>query len=1368
MNSFRSSGKNPVDMGTRRSNFKIEINYINSNRNSIQSFKNMNVNNVSNIDGHFAENELSYLSNFKFDNNRSFSKLNSSIMKKVHVQPTKHTYICSSISNTNIRKFISSIENHNNNKLKKMNKFLSIKNDRLQRKKTSKTPKAKESPRFRRRSVFNNYVQNYGKLYKSSDKKNPIMENIQNYDYYDNNEKLFKINEKINNELGVLQLKKKVHRMRKSIIKLTNSTKDLISGANENRNSSHVKKSDYKKSYTKINSVLTSNVTKINKSENINKTENSQTGLKETSEINEDEKNKNKKYDEKYRKIEQVKVLFDSFDDEEYEEEMEIDYYLSPSSYFVLIFDWILFIAAMFYLIYVPYMFSKDSFVKGEGKVHSIILIIIDIFYILDLILNFFRAYQNFDEHLERRVKFILLHYLQTWLLFDFIQAIPFYSILLYMGKKCTYYNLCSSEGYDSNHINPIFYLLLLFKIIKVYKMLRENNAISSFGETLSDIEFIDNYGYILFIIFYSLSFLNLCSSLFIYLGRNSYPGWIKRIDMYDESYMNIYVASLYYILVTITTVGYGDITGNSYPEITYQMFLLIIGTIAYSFIISYISNYIIKKNHKSIAFEKNVSILKEIKLQNPHLKDSIYKEVMKNLFNEQLYEKNDKSILFDCLPYTLKNKLIMEIYKPFINSLVFFKGVENSDFIVKVVTSFKPLLSFKNNILIQEGDFVKEIFFVKKGVLLLNITIDKENMEESLKKYIDVNELGNVKIAFMPEIIKRTTTILDNDNLYLSQKALKKNNDKKNKIQDIKIIEIRKNEHFGDALMFLNERSPLVVKVKSKTAELLVLRKMEAIETYCVYPNIWNRINKKSLFNMEQIKQKIKKTIFELVKKCQPREEKNLDSSRSQGLITLKTMKTDSEDTLSIITVGEKKRLSKNSEKIKVNKTHKKCESINYNDLTMEIIEEKNEIKEEEKSNKENNKCNVNDREILLHLNIQNKKNNSTINYKNKINMINDDLQLISAHNILKTEVDNIKTNRSKKSKSKNTYIHNNITRQPSLKSLSLLSIKDQNDSYYNGNNNNSFINKTKKKVCKYLSMDNHHNDKDPNKKTYFTFNNISSFNNHNEKSFCQHSFSKLSIRNEKSFELISSYENINKITNNMYIKNTSLQSKTKLFLMNECSTLSNDSPNNNNKNIMNKKKVPIKKKIKSSVNESQSEEEEDKKSVNSLDYTKLKSKEKEDFTLVNINSLMKNKRSRKIMSNMHLDHTKSNSNINSNFKSLESRVSKKRLKSDLVKVNEKLNMISKNIKGANKNINNPDEFYMDFFNNIIKQETGTLVKNEDKKDDKKPSNNNDSLSPKKSRLSEKIVHNKRKMLNTLIYENTFKKQQKNKKFQS
>ena len=43
---------------------------------------------------------------------------------------------------------------------------------------------------------------------------------------------------------------------------------------------------------------------------------------------------------------------------------------------------------------------------------------------------------------------------------------------------------------------------------------------------------------------------------------------------------------------------------------------------------------------------------------------------------------------------------------------------------------------------------------------------------------------------------------------------------------QYVKIIEIRKNEHFGDILMFLNKRSPLSMKVKTKYAELFLLNK--------------------------------------------------------------------------------------------------------------------------------------------------------------------------------------------------------------------------------------------------------------------------------------------------------------------------------------------------------------------------------------------------------------------------------------------------------------------------------------------------------------------------------------------------------------
>jgi len=273
------------------------------------------------------------------------------------------------------------------------------------------------------------------------------------------------------------------------------------------------------------------------------------------------------------------------------------------------------------------------------------------------------------------------------------------------------------------------------------------------------------------------------------------------------------------------------------------------------------------------MTFEKNLEILQEIKLNHPNMKNSIYNEVLRNLYNEQLYEKKDKHILFDCLPYSMKNKLIIEMHKPIINSFVFFKDIDNSDFIVKVVTSLKPLLSFKGDIVIEEGDFIKEIIFVKKGIISLNLSIDLKDPESSLKKYLGENDIGKYHISYNKSKIihpKNKEKVNFGEEFINSSLSSENNNNKDNKddFEDIKIIQIRNNEHFGDALMFLNERCPLVAKVRTKTAELLILRKIEAIEIYSIYPNIWKRINKKSLFNMEQIYLKIKKMVIELFKR--------------------------------------------------------------------------------------------------------------------------------------------------------------------------------------------------------------------------------------------------------------------------------------------------------------------------------------------------------------------------------------------------------------------------------------------------------------------------------------------------------------------
>ena len=90
---------------------------------------------------------------------------------------------------------------------------------------------------------------------------------------------------------------------------------------------------------------------------------------------------------------------------------------------------------------------------------------------------------------------------------------------------------------------------------------------------------------------------------------------------------------------------------------------------------------------------------------------------------------------------------------------------------------------------------------------------------------------------------------------IIIEKKEIKKKN--------IKIIDLRKNEHFGDILMILNEKSPVSIRVRSKKAELLFLQKTEATEISNLYPNIWKKIATKSLYNLNQIKNIIKEKII-------------------------------------------------------------------------------------------------------------------------------------------------------------------------------------------------------------------------------------------------------------------------------------------------------------------------------------------------------------------------------------------------------------------------------------------------------------------------------------------------------------------------
>ena len=61
----------------------------------------------------------------------------------------------------------------------------------------------------------------------------------------------------------------------------------------------------------------------------------------------------------------------------------------------------------------------------------------VDIIFLLDFIISLFRGYYNYEMKIIRNNKKIIINYLKNYFCFDFLQAIPLYTIIkLFIKKK--------------------------------------------------------------------------------------------------------------------------------------------------------------------------------------------------------------------------------------------------------------------------------------------------------------------------------------------------------------------------------------------------------------------------------------------------------------------------------------------------------------------------------------------------------------------------------------------------------------------------------------------------------------------------------------------------------------------------------------------------------------------------------------------------------------------------------------------------------------------------------------------------------------------------------------------------------------------
>lgn len=82
---------------------------------------------------------------------------------------------------------------------------------------------------------------------------------------------------------------------------------------------------------------------------------------------------------------------------------------------------------------------------------------------------------------------------------------------------------------------------------------------------------------------------IHIFACVWIWLGKRESDGWVNRkayLLRYPERDLDLYIAAIYWVMTTLTTVGYGDFSGNTNRENIFQMIVIFIGIGFFGYII--------------------------------------------------------------------------------------------------------------------------------------------------------------------------------------------------------------------------------------------------------------------------------------------------------------------------------------------------------------------------------------------------------------------------------------------------------------------------------------------------------------------------------------------------------------------------------------------------------------------------------------------------------------------------------------------------------------------------------------------------------------------------------------------------------------
>lgn len=269
-----------------------------------------------------------------------------------------------------------------------------------------------------------------------------------------------------------------------------------------------------------------------------------------------------------------------------------------------------------------------------------------------------------------------------------------------------------------------LYRLVKLFKLFRILKIVKDRAKILSYlNEFLKiglGLERLFFFVIVFMIIIHVISCIWIITAQMVELVYD-YDGneEVDAIESWKNSFNDLsndalYLTSFYFAVTTITTVGYGDITGKNTLERGISVIVMLIGVISFSFATGALSSIMQNYDQASAKLQERITILNRI-YKDYFLPLDLYERLRQIVKYDYNKDQNDINNFVSELPHKLKLEVSLYIHEETYKKINIFKK-RSSAFIAWICPLLKPSEYPVEDYIFFEGDDVTNIYFLSSG----------------------------------------------------------------------------------------------------------------------------------------------------------------------------------------------------------------------------------------------------------------------------------------------------------------------------------------------------------------------------------------------------------------------------------------------------------------------------------------------------------------------------------------------------------------------------------------------------------------------------------------------------------------------------